>query len=65
MARYKHYDYNQTNQFRKRDPRFADSITFNEAKAQRRKERGGQVAKRLRPIYSQRLGTVESVFGNL
>ncbi|GAB2582581.1 IS1182 family transposase [Nitrincola alkalisediminis] len=37
------------NQFRKRDPRFADSITFNEAKAQRRKERGGQVAKRFTP----------------
>ena len=34
---------------RKRDPRFAESITFNEAKAQRRKERAGQVAKRFTP----------------
>ncbi|WP_235263681.1 transposase, partial [Nitrincola sp. A-D6] len=31
------------NQFRKRDPRFAESVTFNKAQAQRRKERGGQV----------------------
>ncbi|WP_409526526.1 transposase [Nitrincola sp. MINF-07-Sa-05] len=37
------------NQFRKRDPRFAESITFSKAKAQRRKERGGQVAKRFTP----------------
>ncbi|KAA0875930.1 transposase [Nitrincola tapanii] len=37
------------NQFRKRDPRFAESVTFNTAKAQRRKERGGQVAQRFIP----------------
>ncbi|WP_343042586.1 transposase [Nitrincola alkalisediminis] len=37
------------NQFRKLDPIFAESITFNEAKAQHRKERGGQVAKRFTP----------------
>lgn len=37
------------NQFRKRDPRFAESVTFNTAQAQRRKERGGQVAQRFTP----------------
>ncbi|KDE38514.1 Mobile element protein [Nitrincola lacisaponensis] len=37
------------NQFRKCDPRFAESVTFNKAQAQRRKERGGQVAQRFTP----------------
>ncbi|WP_417586107.1 IS1182 family transposase [Nitrincola sp.] len=37
------------NQFRKRDPRFAESVTFKTAKAQRRKERGGQAAQRFTP----------------